>query len=555
MVIKTPPFKFYHLFLILNNIISNRLEFFFFMLNTFLLIIISYIGLETNKLTSKLFRIFNEKHIVIQNPQIYQTVLFYLFYHFIKTLLYVTNLYIQQNRLEIKSSDERIISYKHILTLDYAQIENYSIAEWQRTMKVESVFKIQCINLSSLITCVFEIFIYYYTLFKINGILSIIILFSLLIYQFYIYQPLIDLETKIKEQQRDLKTDLKQIEIETLEKYDLIKMFKNENYHIGAYIKSQLQFQNLVKPCIYYKCLREWIEQILPPIILSIFILTTLLCKINNLIGIVLILKQLINSFDKFLSNYDTLVKEFPFIYRYFNRLNLKPSIILSDRSALLSNKCKGREIIFNNVTFAYPNRPNQLIFNNLNLTLKRGVLYGLKGNSGCGKSTFLKLLYGLYHPNSGKILIDNIPISLIKLDNLKKNIMLVPQTPSLFQGTLLDNLRYGLINIQDSIFRNECIKFLKLFELYDLIPLLDKPITINNLSGGQCQRIAFIRALIANRPFLILDEITSNLDITNTQKVIKIIKYIHKYTKKTILLISHIQEHLSITDQIIILS
>ncbi len=178
-------------------------------------------------------------------------------------------------------------------------------------------------------------------------------------------------------------------------------------------------------------------------------------------------------------------------------------------------------EINFNNVTFAY--QKGTTVFQDFNITIKAGEKVGLVGFSGSGKSTFVNLILRAYDLNKGSILIDGQDIAEVSQDSLREQIAMIPQDPTLFHRTLIENIRYGRLDATDEAIYTasklaHCHEFIeKLPEGYHAL-VGERGI---KLSGGQRQRIAIARAILKNAPILILDEATSSLD-SITEKYIQ---------------------------------
>jgi ATP-binding cassette subfamily B protein len=170
-------------------------------------------------------------------------------------------------------------------------------------------------------------------------------------------------------------------------------------------------------------------------------------------------------------------------------------------------------EIVFNQVAFSYRKGVN--IFKDLSVTIPAGQKVGLVGFTGSGKSTFLNLILRFYDINSGQILIDKQDISAVTQDSLRKKIAMIPQDPSLFHRSLLENIRYGRVRATDA----EVIEAAKLAHCEEFVAGLPEGYQTLvgergiKLSGGQRQRIAIARAILKNAPVLVLDEATSALD------------------------------------------
>ncbi len=177
--------------------------------------------------------------------------------------------------------------------------------------------------------------------------------------------------------------------------------------------------------------------------------------------------------------------------------------------------------IRFKNVSFAY--QTGKPIFNQLNVNIPAGQKVGLVGFSGSGKSTFVNLILRFYDIQGGEILIDRQNISAVTANSLRQQIGMIPQDPSLFHRTLMENIRYGREDASDE----DVIKAAKLAHCHEFIEQLDEQYHSLvgergvKLSGGQRQRIAIARAILKNAPILILDEATSSLDSV-TEKIIQ---------------------------------
>lgn len=171
----------------------------------------------------------------------------------------------------------------------------------------------------------------------------------------------------------------------------------------------------------------------------------------------------------------------------------------------------------FRDVHFRYPTRPEQPVLRGLNLSIRPGQYVALVGASGCGKSTTIALLERFYDPLAGGVFIDGKEVSTLNINDYRSHIALVSQEPTLYQGSIRENILLGTPkeDVSDAEIEFVCREA----NIYDFIVSL--PEGFNTvvgskgalLSGGQKQRIAIARALIRDPKILLLDEATSALD------------------------------------------
>lgn len=172
-------------------------------------------------------------------------------------------------------------------------------------------------------------------------------------------------------------------------------------------------------------------------------------------------------------------------------------------------------QLALENVSFAYPSRPERNAVDALTLTIQAGETLALVGPSGAGKSTLFDLLLRFYDPQHGQVLIEGLPAQRLDPLDLRRCFAWVSQTPALFFGSVEDNIRYG--NPAASVEQVEAAA--RTAHAHEFIQLLPQGYQTHlgdggmGLSGGQRQRLAIARALLADAPVLLLDEATSALD------------------------------------------
>jgi len=189
-------------------------------------------------------------------------------------------------------------------------------------------------------------------------------------------------------------------------------------------------------------------------------------------------------------------------------------------KSDIDTSMIKGN-VQFKNVSFGY--NENELIIKNFNATIKKGQKIAIVGPTGAGKTTMIKLLMRFYNVNEGSILIDNQNIIDFKRADLRNIFGMVLQDTWLFNGTIMENLRYGRLDATD----DEVIEAAKLAHVHHFIQTLPDGYNMKineestNISAGQKQLLTIARAILANPKILILDEATSSVD-TRTEILIQ---------------------------------
>lgn len=176
--------------------------------------------------------------------------------------------------------------------------------------------------------------------------------------------------------------------------------------------------------------------------------------------------------------------------------------------------------IHFEDVSFSYTE--DKRLIQNLDLIVKSNQKIAIVGPTGAGKSTLINILMRYYDVNEGVVLMDGVDLYDLSRNNLHENISIVLQDPWLFEGSILDNIRYG----QKDATKEAVIEAAKKADIHDTIMRMDKAyetkITAGatNISKGQMQLITIARALLSNAPILILDEATSSIDSLTEKRI-----------------------------------
>ena len=284
-------------------------------------------------------------------------------------------------------------------------------------------------------------------------------------------------------------------------------------------------------------------------IILGTFLTSKKLLTISNFIILYMYRKKI----ENLLSFYNRFVNQI----KDYNLSATRVFEILGDHfkkerpGGLDLNNIQGK-IEFNNVNFAY--QQHHRVLQNISFTINPGERIGFVGQSGIGKSTLFNLIVKLYPVENKKIYIDDIDINEISYKSLRSKISLIPQSPYIFNFTILENLKIA----NEEATMEEVITACKQADIYDRIMEFDKGFdTIVGeggviLSGGEKQRLSIARSLLKQSNILLLDEATSSVDNITQKNIQTAIEKINRNT--TILIIAHRLSTVINCDRIIVI-
>lgn len=253
--------------------------------------------------------------------------------------------------------------------------------------------------------------------------------------------------------------------------------------------------------------------------------------------------KLLISTVSVFAASFFRVMPSLNSLIRAFQQLNFSNSVlndlikIFSDGNKIESNLIDEdvkyeKNIEIKNFTFGYD---KNLILNDVNLTIKKYTINGLRGDSGSGKSTFVDLFSCLLKPISGKIFVDSVEINESKIKAWKKKISYIQQTPFIFDESINFN-----ISMESDPQKINYKKMNEVLKLVNLHKLKEKELGElgSNISGGQAQRLAIARALYNHCEIIIFDESFNCLDEKNRNEILDLIYILKK--NYTIIIISH---------------
>jgi ABC-type bacteriocin/lantibiotic exporter with double-glycine peptidase domain len=234
------------------------------------------------------------------------------------------------------------------------------------------------------------------------------------------------------------------------------------------------------------------------------------------------------------------------------NFIDELPNTDTSKQTKKIPNPEKGLDIVFKDIEYTH-NSAKEKLFDKLNLRIKRGEKIAILGAISSGKSSIMKLLARLQTFQAGNIYINEIPITDIDIDNLREQIIYIPQHPKLFNRTLRENLLFGL---DKSITVESILKFIKECGLDDIENIyrtrMDDKVGKggSKLSGGSRQLLWIIRAIMQKCSVCILDEPSSSLDPQSKEHIKKMMKIMGK--DRAVIMITHDMDMLEHFDRII---
>lgn len=236
---------------------------------------------------------------------------------------------------------------------------------------------------------------------------------------------------------------------------------------------------------------------------------------------------------------------------RVYEVLDTKPQI--EDKPEAIELPAIARQIEFRDVSFAY--RPGEPVLKHIELTVPAGQLLALVGTSGGGKTTLVNLLPRFYEVSEGAVLVDGVDIRDCTLHSLRGQIAIVTQQTILFNDTVKNNIAYGRPEATEQEIRDAARAAYALDFIERLPQGFDTRVGESGvlLSGGERQRLSIARALLADRPILILDEATSSLDTESELYVQKALENLMR--GRTTLVIAHRLSTIQRADRILVMS
>eukprot|EP00439_Symbiodinium_sp_Y106_P072976 s725_g13.t1 len=272
-----------------------------------------------------------------------------------------------------------------------------------------------------------------------------------------------------------------------------------------------------------------------------------------------LLVSKLGHQVNSFKAQVEDLFNRSDNLAEHFEFLDQQPKIFPGTYDGPVSGEVK-----FEDVSFAYPTRPEQKVLHELSMELQPGKTTALVGASGSGKSTTVQLIFRYYDPLAGAILIDGVPMKDWDLTHLHRHMALVAQEPVLFNTSVRQNLLYGLpqcrIDSDPKDFEDQVIEAAKAACAHDFIMGFPGGYDTNvgdrggQVSGGQKQRLSVARAILLKPRILVLDEATSALDAESESIVQEALDRLVASSGSSVMVIAHRLSTVRNADEIICL-
>ncbi len=345
---------------------------------------------------------------------------------------------------------------------------------------------------------------------------------------------------------------------ETLSGLRIIKAFNAIEYSDEKFDEQNYKYTRLLKFVYRKRDLSSPMSEFLSSVIIAVVLWfgSTLILNGDttitaaNFIAYIVVFSQIISPAKSFSQGFYFLQKGMASAERIFEVLDAEEVIVEKPKALPLSSFKKS--IQYDNVSFSYG---ADYVLSNINLTVEKGKMIALVGESGGGKSTMVDLLPRFYDVTEGVVKIDGIDIRDYKIDDLRGQFGVVSQESILFNDTVFNNIAFGMENAS----REAVIEAATVANAHDFIMKMENGYDTYigdrgmRLSGGQRQRLSIARAVLKDPPIMILDEATSSLDTESERFVQEALSKV--MSSRTSIVIAHRLSTIQNADEIIVLS
>lgn len=380
------------------------------------------------------------------------------------------------------------------------------------------------------------IFIYIamiYVNYKITFVLSLVLAFNAL----FMLKTVSRRIKKIGVLREDAQKKFYEIINKNFKNFKLIKLQKSDEKTLKSFSDISGEFAQInLKNNILNEIPKYFLELLGFSIIILIMVYMLLL-ENGDISKSMAILSMFILALYRLLPSVNRLMLYYNKIIYYYRSLDVVYEDLMCETENLLEDSIQFNDKLdLKNIIFEY--EEGKQVLNSINLSIKKGSKIAFTGESGSGKSTLVDIIIGLHKPTQGTMLLDGIGIDSSNVQNWRSKIGYIPQDIYLFDGTVGENVAFGLSFNQEKI--DKALKKAKIFDYLEQKEGSDTLVGEGGimLSGGQKQRIAIARALYGEPEVLVLDEATSALD-TNVEA--EIMKEIYEISEgRTLIIIAH---------------
>ena len=489
----------------------------------------------------------------------------FIVFLFISKNIYILGLVYYQETLKAKfRSDLKKIFFTMYLSAPFEIINSYNSSKILRNTDQETSSYVS--NFFLILKIFKDFFLFLLILILLMSVnffvtvISVLILIFLLILYFFLFHKKLH---KFGEDGLDAKNSLIKWILQSLNTIKDIKISKKESKVLQKFISKVDIFENSRKKISFIQAIPNSIFEIIFVIIIFTLIIFMSNVQVENILPIlslyIISFIRLLPVFGKFGQIISALRSSYPSVLHLnseFQKLEKFQNIKKKKINKSIDKIEFEKSLNINNIDFEYFNGDKK-IFNNFNLSIKKGKSIGFVGKSGSGKTTLINIISGLLSPTKGQIISDNVDI-LTNIDLWQKKIGLVPQDNFLLDDTILKNIIF--LDDENKIDKNRLENAIHYSSLSKFVNELSLGINTSVgeggafLSGGQIQRIILARVLYNDPEILILDEFTNSLDPKSENHILEKLNLLKIEKNKNLFIISHKMKPLKLCDEIIVL-
>ncbi len=490
--------------------------------------------IETNSIYSE---IYNFLEFETQKSFVISFGILLIFFYIFRGVINITFIYFLNKFTQGRYHLLAYRLFQNYLGMPYKEFTSKNSSDLTKTVVNEATNLTQLISSSlflfselSVLVAIYSIMLY--VNWKITLVLTVVLLLNGIL-------MLKTISTRIRKAgviRADLQKKFYEIVNRSFGNFKFIKLRSNEEEILKEFGVASYGFSNAKKVnATLNQVPKYFLEVIAFSIVVSI--VTYLVYQYDDIASILSMVMMFVVALYRLMPSVNRITSSYNQILFLIKSLDIVHNDLMFDTEKLGKEKIELREKIeLENISFHY--EIGKDVLKEINLEIDRGEKVAFVGESGSGKSTLVDLITGLYKPTSGKVLLDGVELSEENVVSWRREIGYIPQSVYLFDGTVSENVVFGL-----DVDVNRVDEVLKQARIYEFLQTKEGRDTLVGeggvkLSGGQKQRIAIARALYSNPSILVLDEATSALD---TETETAIMNEIYEVSKGlTLLIIAH---------------